>query len=64
MTLEQATAVTAAAAAAGPRTRAYVMLLLCTGVRTEEARALRCEHVDFGDPESVPPPPAIVAVWR
>jgi integrase len=64
MTLEQATAVTAAAAAAGPRTRAYVLLSLCTGVRTEEARALRWEHVDFGDPESVPPRPASVAVWR
>ena len=65
MTLEQAIAVTAAAAAAaGPRTRAYVMLSLCTGVRTEEARALRWEHVDFGDSESVPPRPASVAVWR
>jgi hypothetical protein len=37
MTLAQATA----AKAAGPRTHAYVMLSLCTGVRTEEARALR-----------------------
>jgi integrase len=62
MTLEQATAVTVAVA--GPRTRAYVMLSLCTGVRTEVARALRWEHVDFGDPESVPPRPATVAVWR
>ena len=64
MTLAQATAVTAAAGAAGPRTHAYVMLSLCTGVRTEEARALRWEHVDFGDPASVPPRPASVAVWR
>jgi hypothetical protein len=46
MTLAQATALTAAAKAAGPRIHAYVMLSLCTGVRTEEARALRWEHVD------------------
>jgi integrase len=64
MTLAQATALTAAAEAAGPRTWAYVMLSLCTGVRTEEARALRWEHLDFGDPDSVPPRPASVAVWR
>jgi integrase len=64
MALGQATALTAAAKAAGPRTHAYVMLSLCTGVRTEEARALRWEHVDFGDPASVPPRPASVAVWR
>ena len=64
MTLAQATAVTAAAKAAGPRTHAYVMLSLCTGIRTEEARALRWEHVDFGDPATVPPRPASVAVWR
>jgi hypothetical protein len=41
MTLAQATAVTAAAQAAGPLTHVYVMLSLCTGVRTEEARAPR-----------------------
>jgi integrase len=64
LTLAQATAVTAAAKAAGPRTYAYVMLSLCTGMRTEEARALRWEHVDFGDPASVPPRSASVAVWR
>ena len=64
MTLAQASALTAAAKATGPRTHAYVMLSLCTGVRTEEARALRWEHVDFGDPDSEPPRPASVAVWR
>jgi integrase len=63
MTLAQATALTAAANAAGPRTHAYVMLSLCTGVRTEEAQALRWQHVDFGDPDGVPPLPAGVAVW-
>jgi integrase len=40
--------------AAGPRTHAYVVLSLCTGLRTEEARALRWEHVDFGDPDTEP----------
>jgi integrase len=64
MTLAQATALTAAAKAAGPRIYAYVMLSLGTGVRTEEARALRWEHVDFGDPDTRPPRPASVAVWR
>jgi integrase len=64
MTLAEATALTAAAEVAVRRTHAYVMLSLCTGVRTEEARALRWEHVDFGDPASVPPRPASVAVWR
>jgi integrase len=37
---------------------------VCTGVRTEEARALRWQHVDFGDPGSAPLRPASVAVWR
>jgi integrase len=41
-----------------------VLLSLGTGVRTEEARALRWEHVDFGDRASQPPRPASVAVWR
>jgi hypothetical protein len=41
MTLAQATAVTTAARAAAPRTCAYVIQWLCTGLRTEEARALR-----------------------
>jgi integrase len=64
MTLAQASALTAAAKAAGPRIHAYVMLSLCTGVRTEEARALLWQHVDLGDPGSQPPRPASVAVWR
>jgi hypothetical protein len=53
-------ALSAAARAAWPRTCAYVMVSLCTGVRTEEARALRWEHVDFGDPASILPRPASV----
>jgi len=64
MTLAQASALTGAARAAGPRTYAYVMLSLCTEVRTEEARALRWQHVDFGDPATQPARPASVAVWR
>ena len=35
----QAVALTAVAKAAGRRMHAYVMLSLCTGKRTEEARA-------------------------
>jgi integrase len=64
MSLAQAAALAAAAQAAGPRMCAYILLSLGTGVRTEEARALRWENVDFGDAASVPPRPASVAVWR
>jgi integrase len=64
MTLAQATAVTAAAKAAGPRIYAYVVLSLCTGIRTEEARALGWEHVNLGDPDSQPPRIASIDVWR
>jgi integrase len=52
MTLTQAAALQAAAKAAGPRIYAYIMLSLTTGIRTEEARALRWEHVDFGNAQS------------
>jgi integrase len=37
---------------------------LGTGIRTEEARALRSEHIEFGDPGAKPPVPARAAVWR
>jgi integrase len=62
LTLEQASALLAAA----ERTRmhAYIALCLATGIRTEEARALRWEHVDFGNPVANPPVPASAAVWR
>jgi hypothetical protein len=43
---------------------AYISLCLATGIRTEEARALRWEHVDFGDPSGKPPVPASAAVWQ
>ena len=44
---------------------AYIVLSLLTGLRTEEARALRWAHVDLdGDPAARPPVPPHVAVWR
>ena len=62
LTLEQASALLAAAE--GTRMHAYITLCLATGIRTEEARALRWEHIDFGDPDGHPPVPASAAVWR
>jgi integrase len=47
------------------RLGAYVILSLTTGIRTEEARALRWDHVDLdGDLGAMPPVPPHVAVWR
>jgi integrase len=44
---------------------AYIVLSLLVGVRTEEARALRWDHVDLeGDTDADPPVPPHVAVWR
>jgi integrase len=60
--MEQASALLAAAE--GTRMHAYIALCLATGIRTEEARALRWEHVDFGDAGAEPPVPASAAVWR
>jgi integrase len=62
LSLEQAFALLAAAE--GTRMHAYIALCLATGIRTEEARALRWEHVDFGDLDARPPVPASAAVWR
>jgi integrase len=43
----------------------YIVLSLLAGIRTEEARALRWQHVDLnGDPAAAPPVPPHVAVWR
>ena len=56
LTLEQASALLAAVE--GTRMHAYISLCLATGIRTEEARALRWEHVDFGNPTATPPWPA------
>jgi len=62
LSLEQAAALLTAAG--GTRMHAYIALCLATGIRTEEARALRWEHVDFGNPVASPPVPASAAVWR
>jgi integrase len=62
LSLEQASALLAAAE--GTRMHAYVALCLATGIRTEEARALRWEHLEFGDPDVRPRVPASAAVWR
>jgi integrase len=44
---------------------AYVALSLMAGVRTEEARAVRWDHVELdGDPDADPPVPPHVNVWR
>ena len=62
LTLAQASALLTAATDA--RMRAYIALCLATGIRTEEARALRWEHINLGDPNADPPLPASAAVWR
>jgi integrase len=54
LTSDQAAAVLTAAGAS--RLGAYVVLCLMTGIRTEEARALRWDHVDLDA--------ASIAVWR
>ena len=44
---------------------AYIVLCMLVGVRTEEARALRWDHVDLdGRPDADPPVPPSVAIWR
>jgi integrase len=44
---------------------AYIVLCLLAGIRTEEARALRWDHVDLdGQPDADPPVPPSLAVWR
>jgi integrase len=63
LTLAQTQAVIKAAEKS--RLHAYIVLCLMTGCRTEEARALRWDHVDLdGLPHAVPPVPPHVAVWR
>jgi integrase len=64
MTAAEAAALLAAAKD-HPRLGAYVILSLTTGIRTEEARALRWDHVDLdGDPDARTPVPPSIAVWR
>jgi integrase len=62
LTFEQASALLADTE--GTRMHAYIALCLATGIRTEEARELRWDHVSLGDPTAKPPVPASAAVWR
>ena len=63
LTLDQSLALLEAARES--RLNAYVVLSLTVGVRTEEARELRWDHVDLdGDPGAIRPVPPSVAVWR
>jgi integrase len=63
LTLDQSLALLEAAR--GSRLNAYVVLSLTVGIRTEEARELRWDHVDLdSDPDTVRPVPPSVAVWR
>ena len=44
---------------------AYIVLSLTTGLRTEEIRALRWDHLDLaGNPQTRPPAPPHVSAWR
>lgn len=52
-------------ATAGDRMHPYIVVSLLTGVRTEEVRALRWDHLDLdGDPDADPPMPSHMFVWR
>ena len=63
LTLDQSRALLEAAQES--RLNAYVVLSLTVGIRTEEARELRWDHVDLdGDPAAVRSVPPSVAVWR
>jgi hypothetical protein len=63
LTLDQSLALLQAAKES--RLNAYVVLSLTVGIRTEEARELRWDHVDLdGDPGAVRPMPPSVAVWH
>jgi integrase len=63
MTLEQAEALLEAAKRSPMR--AYIVVSLLTGARTEELRALTWNHLDLdGKPKADPPVPASIQVWR
>jgi integrase len=64
LTLEQAEAVLEAAESARPWLRAYVVLSLLTGARTEELRGLTWSHVVTYDPEHRKWQPVVVAGWE
>lgn len=45
--------------------RAYIVVSLLTGARTEELRALTWDHIDLdGKPDAEPPMPPSIQVWR
>jgi integrase len=63
LTLDQAK--TILTAAEDSRVRAYIIVSLLTGARTEELRALTWERVDLiGRPTEDPPVPPSIEVWR
>jgi integrase len=63
LTLDQAKAVLAAAEES--RIRAYIVVSLLTGARTEELRALTWDHVDLdGKPDADPPVSPSIEVWH
>lgn len=65
LALAQAEAVLKAAERAPARMRAYIVVSLLTGARTEEMRALRWHDVDVsGQPDADPPIPPNVALVR
>src|SRR5215469_194518 len=65
LTLVQAEAVLKAAEQASARMRAYIVVSLLTGARTEEMHALRWHDVDLtGQPEADPPISPNVALVR
>jgi integrase len=65
LTLAQAESVLKEAEKASVRMRAYVVVSLFTGARTEEMRALRWHHVDpDGMPDATPPVPPNIALVR
>jgi len=64
LTLRKAEAVLKAAEQGSPRMRAYIVVSLLTGARTEEMRALHWYDIDLvGQPDADPPvPPHLVLV--
>ncbi|WP_240521464.1 site-specific integrase [Amycolatopsis vastitatis] len=63
LTLAQAEAVLAAAESSPMR--AYIVVSLLTGARTEEMRPLTWDHVDLvGKPDATPAIPPNIKVWR
>jgi len=63
LSLDQAKAVLDAAEQSA--LRAYIVVSMLTGARTEELRALTWDHIDLdGQPDTDPPVPPSLEVWR